>query len=140
MLLLINEKAALEAKLLLLFSTLLHINYHFILRVDYQLPFQWLYSRHFICLRTFDDIIEYLVIIWLLITSGAIQLTVPLRKFIFWFLDIWFEHPKSKSINISLPVSLHIPLLSTKILAPLISLWITLWAWRYSSPASICLV
>lgn len=70
------------------------------------------------------------------ITSGAIQYEVPVNVFwfpvLFWFSIILLAFPKSASLQIPVP--------STRTLAPLISLWITLFACRYSRPSKICLV
>ena len=69
-------------------------------------------------------------------TSGAIHWTVPFKerplKSVSTSLEILFAVPKS--------ASLQTPLLSTKTLAPLMSLWIAFLTWRYSKPCRICRV
>ena len=78
------------------------------------------------------QISEYLPYFCCLITSGAIQWAVPLT----WLSSILeykrFELPKS--------ASLQVPFLSTKTLAPLISLWTILLRCKYSKPSKIYLV
>lgn len=69
------------------------------------------------------------------ITSGAIQFGVPIneRKSSFYInSDSRLLEPKS--------ANLQIPLLSTRTLAPFMSLWMIPWECRYSRPSSIYLV
>ena len=75
-----------------------------------------------------DQISEILPLLICFTTSGAIQLTVPQSDY--YLLDPHF-YALPKSAN------LQIPLESTRILPPLISLCAIPWACKYSRPYKI---
>ena len=75
-----------------------------------------------------DQISANLSCPFLLIISGAIQQPVPMKEFKYELLII-FALPKS--------LNFILPSVSTKMLAPLRSLWTIFWACKYSNPSRI---